>query len=502
MTPESRVYVAGHRGLVGSAIMRALEREGYQDILVRPRAELDLIDADAVDAFFAETRPEFVFLAAARVGGIHANNTQRGDFLYENLMIQCNTIEAARRHGVAKLLFLGSSCIYPKLAPQPIKEEHLLTGPLEQTNEPYAIAKIAGLKLCEAFRQQHGFNAISVMPTNLYGPGDNFSLESSHVIPALIRKAHEAKHRGKPSIEVWGTGRPKREFLHVDDLAEATLFLMKSYDDALPINVGVGTDISIRDLTEMICEVVGFEGRLAFDVAKPDGTPRKVLDVGRLAALGWEPRIELRDGSSIDLPMVSRQPEGCCLNRARRSRYGENQLLGLSWESHGARHAPSATISGAERKKVGSMKAERIRKIVRRWMFPTEGGSYMGGLEDRPVLAESHGRTVVDTKGKEYLDFQSGQMGAALGHQHPRMVAVIEKTLKKMMHASNTMLNVPRLKLARTPGQATCRSRSRNRCSWSAAAIRSKRRSTWRAKPPAVWTSSACMPACTGRPRI
>ena len=296
MTPGSRIYVAGHRGLVGAAILRALEREGYEDIVVRTHAELDLIDASAVDAFFAETRPEFVFLAAARVGGIHANNTQRGDFLYENLMIQCNTIEAARRHGVAKLLFLGSSCIYPKLAPQPIKEEYLLTGPLEQTNEPYALAKIAGLKLCEAYRRQHGFNAISVMPTNLYGPGDNFSLESSHVIPALMRKAHEAKHRGKPSIEVWGTGRPKREFLHVDDLAEATLFLMKSYDDECPINVGVGTDISIRALTEVICEVVGFEGRLAFDVTKPDGTPRKMLDVGRLTALGWQPRIELRDG--------------------------------------------------------------------------------------------------------------------------------------------------------------------------------------------------------------
>ena len=296
MTPDSKIYVAGHRGLVGSAIMRALARDGYEEIVTRTHAELDLIDASATDAFFAEARPDYVFLAAARVGGIHANNTRRGDFLYENLMIQCNVIEAARRHGASKLLFLGSSCIYPKLAPQPIKEEYLLTGALEPTNEPYAIAKIAGLKLCEAYRRQHGFNAISVMPTNLYGPEDNFSLEAGHVIPALLRKAHEAKRRGKPAVEVWGTGRPRREFLHVDDLAEAVVFLMESYDEEPPINVGVGSDISIRALTELVCEVVGFEGRLSFDVTRPDGTPRKVLDVSRLLELGWRPRIDLRDG--------------------------------------------------------------------------------------------------------------------------------------------------------------------------------------------------------------
>lgn len=296
MTPDSKIYVAGHRGLVGSAIMRALARGGYEDIVTRTHADLDLIDASATDAFFAEARPDYVFLAAARVGGIHANNTQRGDFLYENLMIQCNVIEAARRHGASKLLFLGSSCIYPKLAPQPIKEEYLLTGALEPTNEPYAIAKIAGLKLCEAYRRQHGFNAISVMPTNLYGPEDNFSLEGGHVIPALIRKAHEAKRRRKPAVEVWGTGRPRREFLHVDDLAEAVVFLMESYDEEPPINVGVGSDLSIRALTELVCEVVGFEGRLSFDVTRPDGTPRKVLDVSRLLELGWRPRIDLRDG--------------------------------------------------------------------------------------------------------------------------------------------------------------------------------------------------------------
>lgn len=296
MTPDSKIYVAGHRGLVGSAIMRALARGGYKEIVTRTHAELDLIDASATDAFFAEARPDYVFLAAARVGGIHANNTRRGDFLYENLMIQCNVIEAARRHGASKLLFLGSSCIYPKLAPQPIKEEYLLTGALEPTNEPYAIAKIAGLKLCEAYRRQHGFNAISVMPTNLYGPEDNFSLEAGHVIPALLRKAHEAKRRGKPAVEVWGTGRPRREFLHVDDLAEAVVFLMESYDEEPPINVGVGSDISIRALTELVCEVVGFEGRLSFDVTRPDGTPRKVLDVSRLLGLGWRPRIDLRDG--------------------------------------------------------------------------------------------------------------------------------------------------------------------------------------------------------------
>lgn len=293
---NARIYVAGHRGLVGSAIHRALSHAGYMDIITRTRGELDLCDRAAVDRFFAAEKPEFVFIAAAKVGGIHANNTQPAAFIHDNLTIEVNLIDAAYRHNAEKLLFLGSSCIYPKLAPQPIREEYLLTGELEPTNEPYAIAKIAGLKMCEAYRRQYGFNAISVMPTNIYGPGDNFDLETSHVLPALIRKAHEAKVSGAKEMGVWGTGNPRREFLHVDDLAEACLFCMAKYDDTVALNVGVGDDVTIRELVETVREVVGFEGELVFDSSKPDGTPRKWLNVDRLAALGWRARIGLRDG--------------------------------------------------------------------------------------------------------------------------------------------------------------------------------------------------------------
>lgn len=293
---NARVYVAGHRGLVGSAIHRALTAAGHKTILTRTRSELDLCDRAAVDRFFAEERPEYIFIAAAKVGGIHANNTQPAAFIHDNLSIEVNLIDAAYRHGAEKLLFLGSSCIYPKLAPQPILEEYLLTGELEPTNEPYAIAKIAGLKMCESYRRQYGFNAISVMPTNIYGPGDNFDLETSHVLPALIRKAHEAKVSGAKEMGVWGTGTPRREFLHVDDLAEACLFCMRHYEDSIALNVGVGDDVTIRDLVETVCEVVGFEGELVFDTSRPDGTPRKWLNVDKLAALGWRARIGLRDG--------------------------------------------------------------------------------------------------------------------------------------------------------------------------------------------------------------
>jgi GDP-L-fucose synthase len=294
--PESRIFVAGHRGLVGSAIARALVREGCENLITRSRAELDLCDRTAVDRFFADEKPEYVFIAAAKVGGIHANDTQPAQFIYENLAIQTNLIDAAWKNGVTKLLFLGSSCIYPKHAPQPIREEYLLTGELEPTNEAYAIAKIAGLKMCAAYRRQYGFNAISLMPTNIYGPGDNFDLQTSHVIPALIRKAHEAKVTGAAEMPVWGTGTPKREFLHVDDLAEASVFCMRHYEDSIALNVGVGEDVTIRELVETVCEAVGFHGELVFDTSKPDGTPRKWLDVGRLQALGWKARIGLREG--------------------------------------------------------------------------------------------------------------------------------------------------------------------------------------------------------------
>ncbi len=296
MDKDSRIYVAGHRGLAGSAILRRLRAEGYTNIVVRRHAELDLTKQDQVERFFASERPEYVFLAAAYVGGIVANNTLRADFIRENLLIQTITIDAAYRHGARKLLFLGSSCIFPKLAPQPMREEHLLSGYLEQTNEPYAVAKIAGLKMCEAYRAQYGFDAISLMPTNLYGPGDNFDLENSHVLPAMMRKFHEARESGSRQVVIWGTGSPLREFMHVDDLASACVFLMNEYSSGQFINVGTGQEVSIRQLAEMMREVTGFEGEIVLDSARPDGTPRKLLDVSRLLGLGWKPAIALRDG--------------------------------------------------------------------------------------------------------------------------------------------------------------------------------------------------------------
>ena len=296
MNRDARIYVAGHRGLVGSAIVRALQSKGYQNLLLRKRGELDLTDEPAVREFFITEKPTHVFDAAAKVGGILANDSYPADFLRDNLRIQNNLIQSAYENGVEKFLFLGSSCIYPKMAPQPLKEEYLLTGPLEPTNEWYAIAKIAGIKLCQAYRKQHGFNAISLMPTNLYGPGDNFDLETSHVLPALIRKFHEAKESRAGSVPIWGSGRPKREFLYVDDLAGAAVFLMNHYDDAEMVNVGTGKDISISDLAQLVGRVVAFEGRLEFDASKPDGTPRKLLDVSRLTALGWTPQWSLEEG--------------------------------------------------------------------------------------------------------------------------------------------------------------------------------------------------------------
>jgi len=290
------VYVAGHRGLVGAALVRELERRGVRNLVLRTHAELDLRNQAAVEAFFAEVRPSQVYLAAAKVGGIRANDTYPADFLRDNLQIQTNVIDAAWRHGVQKLCFLGSSCIYPRLAPQPINEDALLTGPLEPTNEWYAIAKIAGIKLCQAYRRQYGFNAISLMPTNLYGPGDNFDLENSHVLPALIRRFHEAKLRGDAEVTVWGTGTPRREFLHVDDLAAAVVHLMASYESEQLVNIGCGEDVTIRELAELVARVVGYPGRLTWDTSKPDGTPRKLLDVSRLTALGWKPRIGLEEG--------------------------------------------------------------------------------------------------------------------------------------------------------------------------------------------------------------
>lgn len=296
MNKSARIYVAGHRGLVGSAIVRRLERDGYDNLLLKSSAELDLRKPDAVDDFFQRERPEFVFLAAAKVGGILANNSYPADFLRDNLQIQTNVIDAAYRVGTQKLMFLGSSCIYPKFAPQPIPESSLLTGPLEPTNEAYAIAKIAGLKMCQAYRRQYGFNAISVMPTNLYGPGDNFHLENSHVLPALIRKFHDAKTHGHGSVVVWGTGSPRREFLHSDDFADACLFLMRQYESEELLNVGWGEDVSIRELAELVRVVTGYSGRIEFDSSKPDGTPRKLLDVTKLNELGWQPSIKLRSG--------------------------------------------------------------------------------------------------------------------------------------------------------------------------------------------------------------
>lgn len=296
MKADSRIYVAGHRGLVGSAIVRCLESRGYRNLLLRTSAELDLRDQAATRQFYETERPEYVFLAAAMVGGIQANNSRRAEFIYDNLAIQTNSIDSAYRSGVKKLLFLGSSCIYPKMAPQPIKEEYLLTGPLEPTNEPYAIAKIAGLKMCESYRRQYGFDAISVMPTNLYGPGDNFDLENSHVLPALMRKFHEAKSGRAPEVVVWGSGKPRREFLYCDDLADAAIFSMLNYSDEIPLNVGVGEDVTIAELAEAIREVVGFPGSITYDSSKPDGTPRKLLDCSLLAAMGWMSRTSLSDG--------------------------------------------------------------------------------------------------------------------------------------------------------------------------------------------------------------
>lgn len=296
MERDARIYVAGHRGLVGSAILRRLQAEGYSNVLTRTRTELDLTDQSAVRHFFAQERPKYVFLAAARVGGILANNTYPGDFIAQNLLIQTNVIDTAYRTGVEKLLFLGSSCIYPKFAPQPIREEYLLTGELEPTNEPYAIAKIAGIKMCQAYNRQYGTRFICVMPTNLYGPGDNFDFQTSHVLPALIRKFNESKVSDAPQVVVWGTGQPRREFMHVDDLADACLFLMRTYESSDIINIGVGEDLSIRELAELVREIVGYEGEIVFDTSKPDGTQRKLLDVTRLHALGWRHRIHLREG--------------------------------------------------------------------------------------------------------------------------------------------------------------------------------------------------------------
>jgi len=296
MDKSEKIFVAGHHGMVGSALVRRLKSEGFSNLLVRDRSKLDLRDDSAVAKFFAEEKPSVVMLAAAKVGGIKANNDFPVEFLLENLRIQNNVIQAAYENGARKLLFLGSSCIYPKFAPQPIPETALLSGPLEPTNEAYVIAKIAGIKLCQAYAREYDANFISVMPTNLYGPNDNFDLETSHVLAALLRKAHEAKTRKDRKLTVWGSGKPRREFLHVDDLASACLLLLEKYDSSEIINVGCGEDISIRELAELICEVVGFDGDLAWDVTKPDGTPRKLLDVSKLRALGWKPSIPLRDG--------------------------------------------------------------------------------------------------------------------------------------------------------------------------------------------------------------
>ena len=296
MDLSARIFVAGHRSLVGSALVRCLEREGARNLLLRSRTELDLTDQGAVAAFFAAEKPEFVFLAAAKVGGIKANDTYPAEFLRDNLAIQTNVIHSAWQAGVRKLCFLGSSCIYPKLAPQPMPEEALLTGPLEPTNEWYAIAKIAGIKMCQAYRRQYGFDAISVMPTNLYGPGDNFDLENSHVLPAMIRRFHEAKLAAAPSVTIWGTGTPRREFLHVDDMAEACVFLMQHYSDAMHINVGVGVDLTILELAELVAKTVGYDGAILTDPGKPDGTPRKLMDVARIHTLGWKARVALADG--------------------------------------------------------------------------------------------------------------------------------------------------------------------------------------------------------------
>lgn len=296
MEKQSKIYVAGHRGMVGSAIVRKLQEEGFENLVLRTSTELDLRNQQEVEKFFKEQKPDYVFLAAAKVGGIVANNTYRAAFLYDNLMIEANIIHSAYLHSVTKLLFLGSSCIYPKFAQQPIKEEYLLTGILEHTNEPYAIAKIAGLKMCDAYRNQYGCNFISAMPTNLYGPNDNYDLNNSHVLPALLRKMVVAKRKGASSVEIWGSGKPMREFLHVDDLAEACLFLMHHYNDEGFVNVGSGTDITIYELAHLIKDITGYEGELVFNTDKPDGTPRKLMDSSKIHALGWKAKIDLRSG--------------------------------------------------------------------------------------------------------------------------------------------------------------------------------------------------------------
>jgi GDP-L-fucose synthase len=299
MQSDDPIYVAGHRGLVGSAIWRALQRRGFTRLLGRSHAEMDLLDGQAVRSFFEREKPEYVFVAAAKVGGILANDTFPGQFLYENLQIQNNLIHGAHKAGVRKLLFLGSSCIYPKMAPQPLKEEYLLTGPLETTNQWYAVAKIAGIRLCQAYRRQYGCDFISAMPTNLYGPNDNYDLRQSHVLPALIRKFHEAKTAGAASVTCWGTGTPRREFLYADDLAEACVFLMEHYSEEQFINIGFGSDLDIKTLAELVRRVIGFQGQIVWDASKPDGTPRKWMDSSRLLALGWKPRVELEAGIGL-----------------------------------------------------------------------------------------------------------------------------------------------------------------------------------------------------------
>ena len=296
MKKQDKIYVAGHRGMVGSAIKRRLEEDGFNNIVRRTSDELDLRNQETVHTFFEKEKPDYVFLAAAKVGGILANDTYRADFLYENLMIESNIIHAAWKSHVKKLMFLGSSCIYPKMAPQPLKEEYLLTGRLEHTNEPYAIAKIAGIKLCDAFRAQYGCNFISAMPTNLYGPNDHYDLKNSHVLPALIRKFHEAKINKEPFVTIWGTGEPKREFLHVDDLADACVFLMENYNEPGLVNVGMGTDLSILELAELIARIIGYTGGIQKDISKPDGTPRKLMDVNKMKSMGWQARISLEEG--------------------------------------------------------------------------------------------------------------------------------------------------------------------------------------------------------------
>lgn len=299
MNKSDKIYVAGHRGMVGSAVIRELQAQGFENIVTRTSKELDLRDTQAVIKFYEEERPEIVVVAAAKVGGIHANNVYRAEFLYDNLMIQNNLIHQAYIYGVKKLLFLGSSCIYPKLAPQPLKEEYLLSGHLESTNEPYAIAKITGIKMCEAYRDQYGCNFISAMPTNLYGPNDNYHPENSHVLPALIRKFHEAKSQGLTEVSVWGDGSPMREFLYADDLANALVYLLLNYNDKEFVNVGYGSDVTIKELAETIADVIGFEGSLAFDTTKPNGTPRKLMDSTRLFSTGWQPKVDLRAGIAL-----------------------------------------------------------------------------------------------------------------------------------------------------------------------------------------------------------